>query len=73
MSRDMQKLIDEYDEKFPYNGNKGPKIGAGDLQLLYQISNGDSFRIMDNSLSAGFMIGYKYAKNEKHNRKRIKA
>ena len=69
MSRDMQKLIDEYRELFPCNQNIGPRIGVADLQALAKISN-NSYELIDNSLLAGIMIGYKYAMNKKHKAKR---
>lgn len=62
MNRDYQKLIAEYRERFPYNKNIGPKIGASDLQELCRISDG-AYQLVDNALLAGIMIGIKYQKN----------
>lgn len=72
MSRDMQKLIDEYREKFPESQTKGPCITVHDIAELIQISRRDSYQLVDNSLLAGVMIGYKYAMYEQR-KKRKKA
>ena len=72
MSRDMQKLIDEYREKFPESQSKGPCITVKDISDLIQISHRETYQLVDNSLLAGIMIGYKYALYEQR-KKRKKA
>ena len=58
----MQKAIEEYHTR--KNKNTGC-FTVTDLCELMELSNGNSYEIMQNSLWAAYIIGYRTAKREK--------
>ena len=57
----MQKAIEEYQTR--KDKSKGT-FKMSDLIEIMEISKGDSFKIMSNSLDAAYIIGYRTAKRE---------
>lgn len=65
----MQKAIEDYRTR--KNKNKGC-FTVTDLCEIMELSNGNSFEIMQNSLWAAYIIGYRTAKREKREHGSIK-
>ena len=69
MKRDLEKSIEAYKKRF-YNatGNAGAFF-ASDVEQIKDLATTEDgevslFDAIGNALEAGFMIGYRYAKNE---------
>ena len=60
--RDIKKAVNEYNNKF-LESNKG-QFYISDFEQIKEMSNNNLYNIMTNSLCAGFIIGYRFAKNE---------
>ena len=59
MPRDIKKAIEEYQRRF------GDVFYTSDYDQIYKMSKGDKFSLIDNALTAGFMIGYRAAERKK--------
>lgn len=62
MSRDIKKAIQDYNKKF-LNSDKG-QFHCSDFMQIKEMSNNDIWDLIANGMSAGFIIGYRFAKRE---------
>ena len=62
MERNVARYLAEYERICAETPNKG-SFYYSDLKQLYELGTG-LWDIMNNSLSFGFMVGYRCAKNE---------
>ncbi len=66
MKRDISKIVKAYEDK--YTANNAEKFYASDLEqlLTMSVTDGltDRWKLMNNSLNAGFMIGYAAAQRK---------
>lgn len=60
--RDIEKAIKDYNNKF-LDSNKG-QFYCSDFMQIKKLSKNDVYDIMQNSMMAGFIIGYRFAKRE---------
>ena len=65
----MGNAINEYQRK---KENKGC-FTVSDLCEIFELSKGNSFEIMQNSLCAAYIIGYRTAKREERKRQQGRA
>ena len=72
MKRNLTKIVKAYEDK--YTAKDAEKFYASDLEQLLTMSatdgQTDGWKLMNNSLNAGFMIGYQAALRD--TRKKLK-
>ena len=66
----IEKAINKYRTR--KDKNKGC-FTIPDLWEILELSNGNSFEIMQNSLYAAYIIGYRTAKRDEHKRQQGRA
>lgn len=65
-SRNVKKHIEKFDKMLDKSKSPVMAFNSQEYRELYSMSKGE-YEMIDNAVRFGFMVGYKYGKNEGRN------